>query len=713
MHSALKNSLKAFGITKAWQIVLPHNPAPVERTAAKELQTLLAKGSVTTRIVSESKTPGSKYFLLGRINESGKVNSLLESGTVKAASSKSDSDGYHVKRKDKMVVIAGNNARSVLYGVYRLGDWLVETGGKKKKLDLCESPFFQQRWMHPGQMGKSDTREGFSFLTRMGVNTVYLHNHWGEPMALWENAWELHHLVAEREHLPQVAKLAPPRKESCAMVDRAYQLASKWGVTPAFALLDPAYAEEIHADLAKELPPDVLTTPWAERERSRCQSFCIFHPLVEKHFKALVKRLLTRYPDVKAIYLYNEDLDTGHCNPAECPRCRKLYPENYEGYPWINHLRQIEIYQDAAREVGKEFQILTGTWHWEGDIRKEMIANMPAGNIVGCLNATDCRTSVWKIPNWAKDVCKKVVGRSDLQLFAFDDFNGSCEDVMMEVAHGFPLPYLIYRKMNAFAQAGVTGLAPHALCGPSLRVNAVNDMAYREFSWNPLMSQAKACQKIQQLARAQSGNRVASVAMLECWKTIDKVMELWSSEDVPRLLDDFIRGWVTTPIVPIRLKDDGNLLYTVAQGFRNGDAMPKRRLELVNAGGALDLMETALSQIRRAVKSSPTNQHPHFIWDNSKNPLTCREYATLQAEAIEIVINMKRSQQNLLEAGKIGEKTPGFIEIMKRDVAVASRLIELLASRKRWVDSRKGKQFIGTMISQLKAKRELMEFYVL
>ena len=712
MQKHLRKSLKAFGITGAWRIVLPHKPDPAERTAAKELKRLLAEGSIDVRIVSEAQASGKRCFLLGRPATSRPIKSLCDSGALTIATTSEQDDGYHLKRVEQGIVLAGVNARSVLYGVYRLTDWLAETGGRKKKLDLCEAPYFKQRWMAPGQMGRSDTRAGFRFLARMGVNTAYVHNHWGEPVGMWENAWELHHLVSEREHLPQVARLAPPRKKAVAMVDKAYRLASDWGMTPAFALLDPAYAEEIHAELPEQVDPDILTTPWPQRERGRCHSLCIFHPDVENHFRALVKKFVVRYPAVKAIYLYNEDLDTGHCYPAECPRCRKLYPKGYEGYPWINHLRQIEIYQEAAWEVRKDFSILTGTWHWEGDVRKEMIANMPSGNIVGCLNYTDCRTSVWKIPAWAQDVCRKVKARNDLQLFAFDDFNGSCEDVLMEIAHGFPLPYRIYKKMNAFAKAGVTGIAPHALSGPSMRVNAINDMAYRVFSWNPLMSRTEADQKIQQIALAQAGSKAAAAPMVKCWNTMDKVMDLWSSNELPRLLDDYFRGWVTTPIIPLRLKDDGNLLYTVAKGYRNGDPMPQRRLDFVNVGGSRDLMKTALSQIRQAVKLAPANQHPVYLWDDSSSPLTCREYVNLQAEAIEIAICMKESQRYLLEAGMIGEKTPAFVEIMKEDTAVAARLIELLLSRKQWIASRKGRRFVSTMISQLRAKKDLMDLYL-
>ena len=60
MHSYLRKSLRAFGITGAWRIVLPHNPDPAERIVAKELKGLLAKGSVAMKVVPERKASRRK-----------------------------------------------------------------------------------------------------------------------------------------------------------------------------------------------------------------------------------------------------------------------------------------------------------------------------------------------------------------------------------------------------------------------------------------------------------------------------------------------------------------------------------------------------------------------------------------------------------------------------------------------------------------------------
>ena len=710
MQTHIRNSLKTLGVNGSWQIVLPHKPDPAERTAARELKRLLSGNSLRLKILPAGKASGSKRFLLGQASSSSLIRSLCDNGSLKTATVSDGDDGYHVRSVGKDIAISGANDRSVLYGVYRLIDWLAETGGKKKKLDLFEVPYFKERWMFPGQFGRSDSRAGFRFLARMGVNSTFLHNHWGEPMPLWENAWEFHHLVSETEHLPEIARLAPPKAETVRMVDRAYALSAEYGMNPVFRLLSPPYVEEIHEDLAAHMPPGALTTPWLARERDRCSALCIFHPDVENHFRELVKALLTRYPRTTVVSLYNEDLDTGNCYPHDCPRCRKQHPPGYDDYPWAAHTRQVKVFQEAGREINKSFRILTGTWHWEGDVRHQMLSHFPSDSIVACLNADDCRASTYKLPTWARDICRQTKKRKDLHLFAVDDFNESCEDLLMAVSHGFPLPYRIYRKMHAFAEAGVTGIVPHDLSGPSLCTNSVNDIAYRIFSWDPLMSIPEAEGRIRGLARAQAGSSRAAAWMVRGWKTLDGVLDIWASRELTRLFNNYIRNWITTPIIPLRLKDDGNLLFTVAKGFREGPGM-QRRLDDLTAGGNIELLRTALSQVRKAAGTSPDDEQPVYVWDDSHGPITCRRYAELQAEAIEIVLCTKLGELHLLEAGRIGEKTAAFVDIMEKDLANATRLIELLKIRKNWMHSSTGKRLVSVMISQLESKTRLMKLY--
>ena len=742
----IKETLESLGIDTNSHIVISNRPHMAERTAARELKDFLKTQSVDIHVVSGNNASRGTKVLLGRMRSLSTIKSLSDRGDLKIGHVSEKDDGYHLKRIGDDIVIAGANARGVLYGTYRLIEWI--KGYREEYLDIFETPYFRQRWLWPSLYARADNRaemtastiylenSSLRYLAKLGANVIYL----GSPSlfgALHEPSMSsgLLRLVSENKHLPTISQLRPPYEELVNVMDKVHSLSSLYGFANALWIEEPQVAEGIHADLLNSIPEDCVTVSSFSYEKSllrtkgfqrlmrqrRYHSLCMFHPKVEKHYKSLITQLVSRYPNLQSVMVYNEDTGSSNCYAPSCPRCRQLYPEGYAGYPYLAHTHGARIMQEAGQEVNKEFRIATATYHWFGNCakpgpigaadRKHMIDNLPPASIVCCLNTLDSQVSACEIPSWAKDIIKRIKDRGDLSIFALDDFTGTSEDLLLETTAGFPIPYRTYKKLHNWAKAGIAdGITAHPLMGHPAKVNSINDIAFRIFSWQPLMSYEEADNKIKQIALLQLRSEQAASEMVKSYKAVDKALDVWAKAPLPYTA----RLWHGLPFATEPLSMD--TLAKIRARVKDirvirieGEKIRIKRVSswLKALTGEIELLEQALMCAGKAAELAPDDTRSLPLWRDEKTPGTCSDYAQLQAETIEIVMRIKISFANFIRVGIDGDE--GLRKVGKTELDNTSRLIETLKVHRKWMEPTTGHATLDSLLARLQDKKKYME----
>jgi len=733
-HAAIRQALETLGTSNDYALIVPDKVDIVEKTAAEELQNFLKKCSLNVKVLAEIVAREGKGFVLGRLENSRIINRMNAAGRLRIGKISPEDDGYHLKRIGNQIIVAGANPRGVLYGVYRLMEWIMTGAGGK--LDLLEKPFFKERWAYPGIGIENEVSPAVRYLARMGVSTAYLRG----LRAEWRSSMRpcttrISDYVSEREHIPALAEFEPVDKNAIKQMDEVHELSRLYGMANVLWAAEP---EVVGVKALKSVPQDMTSQPALARLRSGgTRSLCLSHPKVQDHYAALMKELLSRYPRLKAILVYNEDENSSNCYPPSCSRCRKLYPNGYTGYPYQAHLQGIKILQSAGRRTNPGFSVASATYHWyiTKYLRKAMIDNLPPNAIVCCLNAEDSQVAISNIPAWTKKIAKMVKKRGDLTLMALDDFNASSEDMLMELTDGFPAPYRTYKKLHNWALAGAKGITDHPLSGPSLKVNGINDIAYRVFSWDPLMSTDKADAKIRDITRLQLGDRKAADEMIRAYRAIDKALDVgekcvvgadrkhtWLSKHTwlymainkDKALDvgeksavgaaRLWHGWTSYMRIPLT-PDTIEQIKVMVKGYWPGWFNPN--------GKEIAFLEQALAHARNATNLAPDDVRPVYLWFDSDDPITCREYAEMQAETIEIVMRAKQSVAHFMEAATLNRGNGNRLYVLaRRELGNSEKLLDVLMQHRKWIKSDDFRKDMQRFIAETSKKISCMESFI-
>jgi hypothetical protein len=144
--------------------------------AARELRRFLAGYSLPLPVGAGIPALEEKPVALGTLGDFSGIPALRQLARAEgAALSKVTAldDAYLLRNAGDVTLVAASNDRSALYAVYRLEDWLRgdRAGGS---LNVFERAHFRERWMPAAIHGRSDVPKNFGYLSRIGVNAVYL-----------------------------------------------------------------------------------------------------------------------------------------------------------------------------------------------------------------------------------------------------------------------------------------------------------------------------------------------------------------------------------------------------------------------------------------------------------------------------------------------------------------------------------------------------------
>ena len=74
------------------------------------------------------------------------------------------------------------------------------------------------------------------------------------------------------------------------------------------------------------------------------KALSVFHPKIERHYDAMMAQMMELFPNLRWLYLYNEDAGAGNCAPQDDPHGKSEYPEGYTGFPYRANIKYAKPY---------------------------------------------------------------------------------------------------------------------------------------------------------------------------------------------------------------------------------------------------------------------------------------------------------------------------------------------------------------------------------
>jgi hypothetical protein len=366
----------------------------------------------------------------------------------------------------------------------------------------------------------------------------------------------------------------------------------------------------------------------------------------------------------------------------------------------------VNVLQEEARRLKPDLRLCTITYHWylPDELRRRMVAGLPAGSVLMTLGVWDDSLETTILPGWTRDLIRQAKGRGDLVLLADDDFTATSDDLLIEITSGFPMPLRTWKKCRTWAEAGVVGITQHHTGGPTLGLNAINDLAWRVFTWHPLMSEDEAEAEIRRLTLRQLGSEAAADAMMEAYRAIERALDAVEA-DLPNrpYCSRLHHSWklLTFPaFLEKGLKREGKSTADYIGDGIDPDAWLRTLEQEVAA------YTDAWNAATRAVASAPADREPFYRWCPPTRPVSCRDYAAMTADAIEVVLRFRWMFLHFLVAEKV--KGDALLAVWRSERQNQERLLQVLERRRRWIQSEYGMRILDGIIGRFRRKLEML-----
>jgi hypothetical protein len=648
---------------------------------------------IIDKTIAKPERLSAGTIVVGTYTDFLKTNhALLTTPFIKKANIHESVDEYLITQDKNVILIGASNERSVFYGFFALEEWLKKNGFVTvPSITIEESAYFTERWMNPTQHGNCYDKSNFEYIARLGVTTTYLRARYDALNGKYPNygfnaSQGLRQCVKAVKNLQILSDLQPPDRKNVEAIDKTYDQALLYGIEPLLFVDEPQIISPLRtsgnsARVSNLFADGIAGFPALESLRAKgCLALTLFDKRVENHYRELLSVLLKSYPRINRLYVYNQDEGSDNCWPPADPKGSNHYPNGYSGYPYAAHLKLIDILQDEGIKHNSQFKVITGTWHWfwHKESTEKMIQNLPSGSVLCCLNTNDDRIAVVKPLPQIEYVLEKFKTRKDLQLIADDDFNATSDDLMMALTSCYPSMMRTYKKMNEWAKRGANGITQHHTGGPSLLFTSLNDLAWRYFSWHPIVPVKKAKEKIGELILLQLGNKKAADLFYSASILVDKAYDI--DEKNPRPYNARLRHSITHIVMPLTQANLPNLLLIAKQ---NGISDSKQWHSSLS--NETKIMQNALSLAREAVKNTSTGKRPFYQYWNGEMPsaITCKTYAKFHADSIEIVYRLKTSMLNYINFIKsFSDKEQQRIK--KDEIQNTTRLLTLMKEMSIW-----------------------------
>lgn len=690
MKSRIESGLEKLGLDSGCEIVIADSSDMVENTAAEELKKFLGKAEVSAAIVPESKSTGIKRFFLGRVSRLKAIKSFEDKGDISIRNVSAEDDGFHLKQVGQDFVVAGANPRGVLYGVYAFEDFVND--GANGVLDIKKIPYFRKRGNGPfycsmfnryiNLFTEDFPEEKAAYLSRMGINQL-------TDQGIGGN---LHNLV----RCDVFTFLPPPQPDFQRKVKAMSALCKKYGIDQYLWIYEPVLAVGL-----EKYPKEALGTvnpPYG----GMCRTLCVNSPIVQKHLRDMMGKLVREYPDVKGVQFYNLDGGAWLCTPGLCERCKTVCQDSppNEHTPWETQAKLVTLLADAAHEVNADFDFkFWGAVHYHGERFDKMIhAAQGYNSLFSSWNASDRGLTI--PDNAERDpafvISQKVCKERAIPLYILHEYNNlEC------VPRSLPFPFHVCDALKKIKRWDVKYLTE--IFGLIPEHNAINTLVMKEFQWNPDQSPKKF---LASLSVRQFGES-AGTLMYRAWEEMERAFDVWNDMEVGPLSGSQHHLSIGTtvalpgPILPHA--DAGSILNDVCKILTDVEPWRSDEYQKWKSLKFLDKMKRMNAHLARAAEQAnqaiAASSDKEFIdlcyYEGPSGRPTRKEYAELNHGPIAIAdalcqqrVNMLRAYHLLTEienaraAGdekSAREKEEQYLQLIREDLGVQERFCELLA----------------------------------
>ena len=704
------------GIGEEYEIVIADKCDLVENTASEMLQKFLAKGGLNVRIVPESKSISKKRFLLGRDSNLKVIRDLGNKGCVNIRKVSIEDDGFHLTQIGEDIIIAGANPRGVLYGVYAFEDFI--NAGANGNLDIRKIPYYRKRGSGPcysfnrySNLSTEDfPEEKAIYLSRMGINQLTDQGIGGleelvtSDVFPFQKPMEINQVTVQwigSQDKLDTSKVLPVQKPSQTDYQRKVKamsiLCKKFGIDLYLWISAP------YSGALEKYPKEALGTvkrPWGGDKNGMDITLCISSPIVQDHYRNMMKKLVREYPDVKGILFYNMDQNSWLCTPELCERCKavcKDSPPN-EYNPWETQAKLITLLAEAAHEENPDFDFrFWGAIHYHGERFEKMInAAQGYNSLLSSWTASDRTIMVPDLaePDPAFIISQKICEKRSIPFYMIYESNN-----LEIVPKSMPFPFHVCEALKKFKQWDVKYLTE--IFGLIPEHNTINSMVMKELQWNPDQSPKEL---LADLSLQQFG-KTAGKLMYKAWEEMEKAFDVWNdikSGPYPLSGSQWLLSMGTSigGLPPVILPDIVKSYNYVSEIVTNvepwlADGYQKYKEQLFQ--DKMNLMNVHLVQAAKYAKKAITAaSDKEFIgicyYEGVNGRPTCKEYAELNYAPIAIMESLCRQRCDILRAYHLltemensnltgdekSAKEKLYNELIREDIGVLEHFCELL-----------------------------------
>ena len=701
--SLIGAGLSQLGIGDDYEIVTTDEPDIVENTAAEELQKFLGKGGIAIRIVPESKSAGKKRFLLGRDSNLKAIMHFGDRGDMDIRNVSAEDDGFHLKHVGHDVVIAGANPRGVLYGEYAFEDFVMKEM-KNGDLDVKTIPSFRKRMSAPGHYFNSVnfSNEGLpeekaAYLSRIGANQAILLDVGvvGTPYGKLQT-------YVKSDVFPFQP---PPSLDLQTKLKSAGALCKKYGIDVYFWFEEPIIPSL--AGGVEKYPSEAVGTvkrPWGGGKDGLEPTLCVSSPIVQEHYKNMVKKFVREYPDVKGIAFYNLDGTSWLCTPALCPRCKSVCKESPTDMhnPWESQAAFVTLLAQAAREERPDFDLrFWGSVHYNENIEKLLHAAQGYGSLISSWNGSDRDIMIPENgePDRSFAVSQAAAKERKVPLYGLIEFN----NLLDVIPNGLPFPFSVCSAITRYEQRGLKNIMEFD--GPLPGLNQINALVAQRFIWDPGQSPEKL---LADLSVQQFGVRGGEL-MYKAWEEIKKAFDVWNDDMkfhplqgsmfFVGLSPGFAGNGLSQTVLPdiVSTYNSTIQLYSRVEPYRAADFEKLKESSFLDKMMVMNAHLAAAAKVAQEAVGSASDKE--FIgiccYGAAKARPTQKEYAELNYASIAIADALCRQRCDVIRAYQLRtaleksrregdeksalEKEKLYLDLVREDIGVQERFCEMLA----------------------------------
>lgn len=657
----LLEGLKTMGLDAGYTIVFVTDLDPVADTAYKILKRIFIKTGVS--VATAPKSAGTKEIILGTPAINSTIQEMCDNGQLRIGETTDKDDAFEIKVVGEQIILAGANGRGVLYAVFELEDFLFS--GAKGNLETFVVPAMRKRshgigyyWNgYQGMIHDEFTEEKAEYMARLRINQYH---------AIQDGAGYGPHFF-NLVKSPVIPGFKDPNPEYVRKTKKTSKIMRQYGIDYFQWIIEPVLA--IFGGDIEKFPPEIFGRKepawWMRKVEGLEKTLCINQPLVQEYYFDAAKRFAQEYPDVKGVFLYNNDCEAWFCNPSECEACQKaaIDPVGDREILWENEMRIQNIIhkglkagrEDAetlfwptvhlpVEDIAKLLKNTTGysalATGWDGGDHDAMMAAAAAE------------------PNYAIHMTQEYEKKMDAPLYLYFAFNRS-----ESLPQGFPYPYQMAFAIQRAYQWGIRNTVEGP--GPSAHCNSINGLVMKAVETNPNLDVSA---YLKEICYKQFGE-AAGTLMFDAFNEVKKGMDVWNENQLYPFRgssNQLSMGPIMNFPESINIDKPGDIRELLKVHANNDPCNYLEGEKKASTTQFIDLLkenvlcfQKAAELAKKAVDAASSEQYITYAYydltvEGIERP-TCREYAEMNYSTIKLASMYGATRVNLLRSVQLTE----------------------------------------------------------